>query len=184
MAVLGLLSKLLLRKQITFENGSINILGQPFLMMPSRVISLLFKATPENRKTMYYFCKASGAEFGTALQNNFNLKKDSLRKIGQDIFNIAGWGSLNFYKLDYETNTANVRLFKSTVANQFQSKDPIDHTARGFFAGFATIVFDTDVDCIETSCLATGKDHCEFIVAPSDYLNKNYKKISKVQIER
>ena len=44
-----------------------------------------------------------------------------------------------------------------------RSRHPVCHYIKGFYSGFCAVVFKSDeVTVSETSCEATGADHCEF----------------------
>jgi len=38
-----------------------------------------------------------------------------------------------------------------------------------------SFVFNDDIDCVETRCVANGKESCEVVAAKADFLKKNYK---------
>jgi predicted hydrocarbon binding protein len=52
--------------------------------------------------------------------------------------------------------------------------------SRGFAAGAASVLFKTNVDCIETKCIADGSKFCEFII--QEKKNLKDKKLVKQQL--
>src|SRR3989304_9355332 len=171
-----IITKLVIHKQIIFKNGKFEILGQSVLIMPSKFLPFVLKQYPGSKAILYEFCKMAGKEFGEGLRSNFGLSADKLRKTFEEVFNIAGWGTAIFHKLDYDNGIAHVKLLNSTIAKQVKSKQPVDHAVRGFFAAGGSEIFGKEAECIETQCSSAGKDHCEFVVGSFDLLSKNYKK--------
>jgi len=98
-------------------------------------------------------------------------------------FNLAGWGELEIVKNNISEKTAVFHIKNSPVAIEFlSSKKPVCHTNRGFLAGGACKVSKTEVDCVETKCIAMKNPYCEYITMPKNKLSKIYPKLVKEQL--
>jgi len=87
------------------------------------------------------------------------LAKNQITPRGLGVGEVAEWDD-------------NKQFVRMRVSNCFNAvgyrtpKKPICYVMAGIFAGAGTVVFGTDMDCIETKCIAIGDPYCEFDVFP------------------
>ncbi|MBD3313940.1 hypothetical protein GF345_05855 [Candidatus Woesearchaeota archaeon] len=95
---------------------------------------------------------------------------------------LAGWGKWEWKVIDFKNNLFILSGY-STYAEEYRKifgiqKHQVDHFGRGSCAGFIEEVIGIKVFCVETSCMATGKKKCEFMIKPVEEWNdkdSNYK---------
>ncbi len=176
--------KLLFTGQFKMEKGSITILKHRFMIIPVHVIVTIIKNDPESSRYLYYGAKQGGVDFADTLITSFKI--DSVQKLEElliNTFNLGGWGELEIIKNDMQNKFAIFRIRNSSMASDYgKSKEPVCHTNRGFLAGGASRVYNTDVDCVETRCVSSGSEFCEFIAANKNYILDNYPALFRKQI--
>ncbi|NTW01302.1 MAG: histidine kinase [Oscillochloris sp.] len=64
-----------------------------------------------------------------------------------------------------------VEFLNSYLAEQYvrvmgPATQPVCWQLAGYIAGYCSVVFEMDLHCRETKCVAKGDDHCEFAVRP------------------
>ena len=85
---------------------------------------------------------------------------------------LRGWGRFEILEFDEEQGRGLFRLHKSAVATEIGGDpDPVCIHLSGSLAGGFQAVLDHNNSGIkvqgrEVSCLAQGKDYCEFVVEP------------------
>lgn len=181
MAFYDFMQKLILARQIKFDKGSIEILNQPMVLSPAWVYSYLLKVTKNPIEMGYLIYE------GTKLATKDGMAKEvkKQKKLeGLDLTrwimesgSLAGWGKLSLKEFNGKECTAKVISENSTIAKLFGKSDlAVDHAIRGFAAGTACVVFNReDIEAIETRCISTGDNICEFKFMPRDKLNKKDK---------
>lgn len=175
--------KLLFANQLNMEKGSIEILGQKFILINAETLMEFLKVFPKGGKYIYLSAKESGKIVNQRFKSRLGVDRKKHEELAINFFELAGWGILRPVKLDYENNFFNFNLTNSNFAQTFgRFKEPVDHLVRGFLAGGASIIAGSDVDCLETSCSCQGKFSCNFVLAEKKYLKKEYSKISKMQL--
>jgi predicted hydrocarbon binding protein len=93
------------------------------------------------------------------------MSTDDLVAWGVNSMSFAGWGKLSVANFDIKNKRAIGHLQESTFAKKYgPSKEPIDHMVRGFAAASGCIYFNIDCDCVETKCISTGSNICEFVI--------------------
>ncbi len=176
--------KLLFTGQFKMEKGSLTILSHKFMIIPVSVVVAVIKNDPQAVKYLYYAAKEGGMDFADVLVKAFKLNGvQKLEELLINTFNLGGWGELEIVKNDMQSKFAIFRIKNSAVALDHGKADfPVCHTNRGFLAGGASRVYQTDMDCIEARCVSKGDAACEFITANKNYLSANYTELFKKQI--
>ena len=68
---------------------------------------------------------------------------------------------------------------KTILKNYGKSKLPADYSFRGMLAGTFSVLFNTNMDCVETKCIAMGNNICEFEVREKSKINFSDEKIKQ-----
>lgn len=106
----------------------------------------------------------AGEEEGTRLEklSSKMSPRDFLRLI-TDLYTNLGWGKTTFGDFNQERKSVTILTDSNPLTREVRSEEPVCHYIKGFYKGFCTSVFHSDsVTVDETSCEATGADHCEF----------------------
>lgn len=187
MPLSSLLQKLLFVNQYSVKDGSIKVLGTDFIMLDAsdllvlqgidktKMYNTIKKSSKENMKSLVTHAEVYKNIKGQSLRNIAEISKkigksdEGVIKALQDIFEIYGLGKLHVLDIDNEGKSAILRIDKSTLAREQmksgRSKGPICTLTAGILAGIFSYIFNKNVDCVETECLAMGKDYCSFEVS-------------------
>jgi len=174
--VFNFTKKLLFARQFKMEKGRVFLLNTRIsFFQPSTFAYMLINS--KNRfqlsREMYYASKKS---FSETFINHVKTKyKPKTRELIEIMFNLAmmsGWGDWSLVKLDLKEKHSVIRMVNSPISELIKKEKikiecPVDSLARGMHAGAAKIIFQTDVDAVETRCIALGDPFCEFVLKPS-----------------
>lgn len=167
-----LITKLLLHGQLKFEEGSISLLGQDGVMVPVSNICDMQKIIEECKKgyEIYVSAKKLGQEWIRNVLMSYKMDTiDEQVKWGENVFTLAGFGKMRVKNWNVNEKTMIYNVLDSTMAKFYGNVGRcVDHIPRGWFAGASTVFFKSDVDCVETMCLAKGDEYCEFLIKPRD----------------
>jgi predicted hydrocarbon binding protein len=186
MAFHEFMQKLILARQIKFEEGKVEILNQPMVISPAWAFAYLLKSAtnPEEIGKLIYEGTKLATKDGMAnkVKKEKKLEGIELTRWIMQSGSLAGWGKLSLREFDDKTCTAKVISENSAIAKLYgKSNCPVDHAIRGFSAGTACIVFGReDIEAIETKCIATGDKICEFLFMPREKALQN--KFAKKQL--
>ena len=178
--------KLLMARQLTFEEGQIKVAGETAIMVHGpalvKLSDMLIKSMgKEGMNYIYESSKESGKIMATAFKRKYGVTGIKLANLVKDLTEMAGWGKSDFVKLDFDKKMMIGTTIESPFAELTELKNKkMCHISRGFAAGAVSVIFNTDVDCIETKCKADGSNYCEFITQPRKDLKD--KKLIKEQL--
>lgn len=175
---MDLLNKLLMMRQLRFEEGRISLLGQRVFLGPRDTLigltNFLLKH-PDTVPEVYEHIRLSFDKgWADTVKQTYGLKSKDYFRWLIDISNIAGWGKSELIKFRDETFSGIFRTSSGLIAETFKGKanSPVCHIWRGLTAGGLTSVFDRDIDWAEDKCLAQGDPYCEFIFEPRELMKK------------
>ncbi len=183
----GFLTKLLISKQLSFEEGEILFFKQPMCIFPIEFYKYLTISTLRDKKIMkelYLEAWKAAYVWTYNVVNTYKLQKFEERyKLTMDTVAMAGFG-------EYKTTDFKRGFFsKFEVTNNplalelYPSKKPIDHLLRGINAGGGTVVHERILNCIELECAAINGKICKFLNANKFLIIKDVnKKILKDQL--
>lgn len=120
--------------------------------------------TPSGLEAVLYDVgKRNGIYNANHLSEKYRVKDVELISTIIQASKATGWGIVEAKNIDFK------RLSGTVVVNDCfealaREKKPykVCHWIRGFIAGFTSIVFGQPVETVETKCLATGDEYCEF----------------------
>lgn len=163
-----IIKKLIMARQISFEEGFITILGQPVTMQPIVIWVSLQKYLEKegSAELMYHISKDTCKAWLTQLRRDHHMSVSDLINWGVHSTSFAGWGKASIANYDAKNKRAIIHVQDSTFAKSYgRSKQPVDQIMRGFLAGAGCVYFDDEtIECAETKCMSTGDTLCEFIV--------------------
>jgi len=187
MPLSSLLQRLLFVNQFSIIKGKIDILGNRYIMLDASDLLVLQeidktktynsvkKNSKENLKKIVNHAQVYKGIKGQSLKNIANLSKkigksdEGVIKTLQSLFEVYGLGKLEIMDLDNENKSAVLKIRNSTLARvqlkKAKSKTPVCTLTAGILAGIFSYIFNKDVDCFERSCLASGKEECNFEVS-------------------
>jgi predicted hydrocarbon binding protein len=181
------ITKLLISKQLRFEEGQIIFLEEPMAFVPIDFYVHLTKEILKKRREMleaYLDAWKAGVIFMRRVAQRYSMRKFEERyKEAMDIISSAGFG--DYKTLEFEGGKyAYFKIFNNPIAEKFfPSKKPIDHILRGFNAGGGTPVHERIINTIETECKAVNGKFCIHLNAATEVLQQNkFKKIVKKQL--
>lgn len=167
-----IVAKLMLHKQLKFEEGSIKLLEQNVVIFPFENLFSIQKMIENSDKTyeMYLSSKELGKNW---IRNLFKAyKMETIKEQaewGEKVFTLAGMGKMKVVKWNVENSVMIYRIEKSLTAQYYGNiGHAVCHIPRGWFAGASCIFFNKDVDAVETECLSKGGKYCEFLVQPKE----------------
>ena len=158
------INKLRLTRQLTFEEGQINLLGKPTVMMlpADAFIELHNIYLKEDPVKLYEIGKAAGCDFH-GLVAHYALDPQHVIKFGVQVFNISGFGRLEVEQIDYD-NARCIMHIKNSIFVKTKSDEPVCHYIRGMLAGFMQKSLCKDIEAVEKACMAQGHQMCEFVL--------------------
>ena len=164
--------KLLLGRQISFEEGEIKLLGQSITMIPVELYVAMFKELKNANPTrygeiIYNIAKDVGKKYTLVLKKRYSIKTS--REVAQWDMNtlaLAGLGKGTVLRYDTENKKALVKVENSPIARGLKpQKTPIDFIIAGYIAGSSNVAFKSEnMECKEIKCEAMGHRYCLFEV--------------------
>lgn len=183
----GFITKLLVSKQLKFEEGKITLLKQPMIFIPLDFYVEITKRALSSRNDMlktYLDAWKAGVVFMNNVSKAYKMKKFEERyKIAMDLISMAGFGgyeTLEFHKDEF----SKFKITNNPIADAFRpSKVPVDHILRGFNAGGGTPVHERIINTVEIRCRAIDGGFCEHVNANTGMLKKMDKKLVESQLD-
>ncbi len=173
--VMGLLAKLLMTKQLKFENGVIELKGTYLTLLPSFFVAELTKYyMKENNLYKFYMLSWYwGFVLVRSVVHSFNLKtQDQIYSLGMDLAEAMGLG---LYKThDYYPGKYTHFVVKTNpITKYFKDEkimEPLDIFVAGSMAGGGCLVHNKLCQNVETSCMIKGDPVCDFITGTEEEL--------------
>ncbi len=163
------LTKLMMSRQLVFEEGEIKMLGQNVSIMPVTLFVEMFKqlkkAEPKKYgKIIYSIAEEVGYGWSKRLKNKYGMKTDELIKWDFNTLALAGLGKGELVNMDSKGKKAVIRVYNSTIAKLMApSKEVVDFLISGYIGGSAKIIFSSEkMMCQERACKAKLGTHCEY----------------------
>lgn len=185
--MLPFVTKLLMGGQLRFDKGNLSIFDQRVLIVPLELILILVRESMKDRKLakyVYESSKESVIGFCKNIEKKLGTSKKEVLDILMNLTEMNGYGEIIPIKIDYDKKVAIFHL-RGLPSKAFfgkikvTSNTTVDVYWCGLVAGGISFVFGTDIDCIETRCIISGKDTCEVVAASKTNLNKEYPKALK-----
>ena len=162
--------KLMLARLIELEKGKISLMGQPVNIIPTDILIYIQKTMIRSvgiKKTyevLYESTKKGAMIYCKEFIKKYNIK--NFKEILEwyiKIVTLAGWGDGVISYANKEKSQVNYRLINSPFCKNYgQTNYPICFIQCGFGAGGLSILFNKNIDIIETKCASQGHKYCEF----------------------
>jgi predicted hydrocarbon binding protein len=163
------MTKLIMSRQLVFEEGEIKMLGQNVSIMPVTLFVEMFKqlkkAEPKKYgKIIYSIAEEVGYNWSKALKKEYKMNSNELIKWDFNTLALAGLGKGQLVNMDLKGKKAVIRVSNSTIARPMTpSKEAVDFLIAGYIGGSAKIIFSSEhMVCEETTCKAKLGPQCEF----------------------
>ena len=167
----GVVKKLLLAREISFEEGQIKLLGQSITMTPTIMFIKLLKEMKKIRPDdygdfIYSIAKEVGYTYSKAIKDKYGMDPQKQAEWDLNTLGLSGWGKGELIKFDVEKKKAIVRVTNSPVVKELRpSKEPVDFIIAGYIGGSGAAAFkDKTIECKEVQCQAMGNPVCMFEV--------------------
>ena len=158
------------------KSGILRLSGQPCLLVRPEIIVSIQKQLEQtiggSAKGIVYLAGERSAEAGLAfygaltkgISKPFTLE-GAKRLI--DASAVVGWGRTEILNFDPEGGRFTVARINSPIALAYgPSKKPVCHFLAGWMAGIGRLLVGKVLLCEETSCLAQGRERCEYELRP------------------
>lgn len=175
------------------EEGCVRIDGERYVLM--RCASLYvawFDALEDSfgaetaRAFIYNTARELGRSDATAFATRLSLE-DPVAKLsaGPVHFAHAGWARVELHDdcvaeqgPGYFLHYNHPNTFEAEVLQQQRRtpEAPACVFSAGYSAGWCTAAFETEVQAREIRCRARGDEHCEFVMAPAEQLERHCKR--------
>lgn len=180
--MLPYVSKLLIARQLKFEKGQMSIFGERVLIFPIDMVKIIIEKSIKDKAfatSIYDAAKQSVRSFCQNVNSRLGIKKPKdMLDILLNLTEMNGYGQIEPIKVDYENKFATFHLHglpSQALFGKVKNVKTVDVYWCGLVAGGMTFVFNTDVDCVETRCVVTGKESCEVVAAKKDRLIRHLK---------
>ncbi len=169
--VLALLTKLLMTKQLRFEDGVVELKDSYLTILPSFFISELTQLYHRTNRlpVMYLLSWIAGYLFVYRVKKEFNLRTpEEIYSFGMDLTEFMGIGlykTHDYYPGKYTHFIIRNNPFIKYITPKSSTglKEPVDYFIAGSMAGGGSHVHNDICQTIELKCLALNHPYCEFI---------------------
>jgi len=99
------------------------------------------------------------------------LDKTKITEFGVNIMNLIGHGVFEVVTYDEKNKKLIVKVKNAPMATEYKliygkSKNPIDYYICGIWEEAYTRLFNAEMFCVETKCIACGDECCQFEIKP------------------
>lgn len=185
-----MIKKLMMAREISFEKGNITLLKQRVVISPAQIFTNVVDEVNNDPGLTYKFYEAAKKVnmkgYADLVSEKYKLRGMKLAEWLINSGEIGGWGEIKFTERDVPKKMFKIRVINS-ISKDKKSSRPFDHFLRGQIAGGASAAFNIDLDCIETKCMASGNNFCEFVIGSKEFFNskKDYKLfLDQIQSEK
>jgi predicted hydrocarbon binding protein len=149
------------------ENGELRIAGTDWILMAGSTLRSMMEGISKVFGTgtaaiLLEAGKCAGKEFTESLLKEGTLLEEVPTWL-EIFFTQGGWGKIKA-RADFANKTAVVVIDNCATTRGIKSREVSCHFVRGYVAGISEILFKTNVECVETRCMAKGDAYCEFRV--------------------
>ena len=157
------------------SEGKLELLGVRTCFTPTETYVQIQRSLEEtgSQYLIYQSAKKAGYDWFKVMSEAYpGMKQSEALKWGIDIVSLAGWGITELSKVDPEQKKATFTIRNSSIAKIYgKSESSVDHLFRGLVAGGVSFILKSELDCVESKCVAKGDTLCQFIVGKLDELN-------------
>ena len=174
--------KLMLARQISFKEGRIEYLGNSRLMLLSEIFLSMYTESMIDSKEellrLYRNCKEDMRDrfVKKITKSHGNTSRESMLGLLKQTAEFGGWGIFEYESVNENEHRVIFKMMDGIVSSALKGKvkRPCDHIFRGIAAGGMSVMFNSDVDCIELSCIAIGDPFCRLVIGNREFLEKEF----------
>jgi predicted hydrocarbon binding protein len=163
------LDKYIFTNTLKYSHNNFYLVNIPFVLFPIDVlISLSSVDNFDKQKELYFLFKNSTKKNFLPRFDEISLSIEKKIDFVKNFFIASGWGLIEIIDFDFETKKAIIVIDNSPFARELKGKISFyaDNIIRGIFAGFFSVIFKQDVECVEVECFALNDKSCKFIIKP------------------
>jgi predicted hydrocarbon binding protein len=185
---MSIFEELMLARQISFQDGSVELTGQRVVILPSDFFGTYIKSICDNPELVGAFYRAAKQTmregFGKNVGKDYGFSFSNYLDWFVKLAKMSGWGRIEWLESEEEKHTGTIGAEGSPVAAYLKGKvkSPCDHVIRGLMAGGASSAYRLDLDIVETECEALGGARCVFVIDTAENLRKRYPELAKLQL--
>ena len=178
--------KLLMMKQIKFEEGDIRLFNQRMVLSPIAMpiaFTKLIISHPDYAPDLYENIRLDiRSNWAISVHDSYKFGRRNYIETMKNIGTLSGWGKHEFIKYSADKLEGIVRTYNPPIGSYFKNKvkEPIDHVFRGLAAGVGSAILKSEMDWVETKCVGKGDPYCEMIFK----LRKNFSNEEKIKYNR
>lgn len=182
------LSKLLLTRKISFEEGKITLFNEPYAIVAMDSLKeMTDDAMQRGLKAisdLYFYGWVFGFIGVRKAVDMFKLKKFEERyKLSMDIASLIGFGDYKTIEYKHEQYAKFLAIANPFAKLYYKSDILVDHYLRGVNAGGGTVGHETLMQCVELECAAKNNEKCLFVNTSRDFLKSLDPKIVATQLD-
>ena len=174
--------KLMLARQISFKEGRIEYLSSSRLMLLSQGFLVMYtKNTMDSKRETYRLYKNCKEDMRDRFikeitRSHGSGSRESMLALLKGTAEFGGWGTYEYEIMEENEHRTIMKMYDGIISSVFKgdAKSPCDHILRGLAAGAMSVMFNSDIDCLEISCIAVGDPICRFVAGSPEYLKKEY----------
>ena len=180
MGLSAFMKKLMFARQFTAGKGriqaiSIRLVSMAFVSLNEIQEEIINELGKKGIQIIYAAAKEGGYALAKQLCMSVGISgKEAVDMLMVGCSDLTGWGEFKLIDYKAEEGHAVFHIFDSPF-KEVKSKSPQCHFARGLVAGSLRYIFNKEVDAVETKCISSGAEHCEFIVKPTGQFERNAK---------
>lgn len=162
-----LAKKLLIARQLKFEEGELTVLGGQSIILSTEIIQNMNSYFPKEK--IYVLGKNSGEAMAQNLKKT-GLSSHKLGEFAMELFSMGGWG---LFQIMQKTNSKiTIHTKNSAIAKKMKlifakTKEPQCFFLSGMLAGVWTVALGKKTESKETKCNVKGDPVCEFTIIMS-----------------
>lgn len=176
MSVSDFIKKMMMARQIKFEEGRFDMLGIRGMILPSFTVTVLIEEVYDDVDDdiwdiLFNAGKAHGEFAIEQVGSKHNVSRRRFFEELIDSANIMGIGYMEISRFDLDSGVLEVKLTDSPFVEEFADREtfddvdrPVDQFHRGAFHGMGEQLFDAPVTSEEVSCRFLGDDACRIRV--------------------
>lgn len=157
-----LAKKLMFLREFDIGEGQISILGERFLLIPSKIMSEIETVSGLDLEKKYYEIGHSTGKQITETMKKRGVEGGDAWKFIKEFLTMCGWGKVEEVDIDFTNSRAIIKLV-SGIKSQKKIHTPNCFILAGILGGVFSNIFPIGVNCVERKC-STADNYCEFVV--------------------
>jgi len=161
--------KYIFTNTLKYAHNNFYLVNLPFVIAPTDLLLTLCSVPDQKfQRKIYSSVKEDAKKTFLPRFSELGIEKEKELSFLKILFTASGWGKIEVIDKNDETKRAIVVIDNSPFAQALRGKVqfPVDTILRGLFAGVFSALFNVDVDCVESECVALNHQNCKLIIKP------------------